>query len=100
MVYQVPPLTWTFGRRLVKVDRFAMVNLIAERDVVPELVQDGFTAERVCAELQKVLPQGSARDSMMKGFDEVRQRLRPSDTEGSASERAARAVLTVLGQAL
>ncbi len=43
MVYQVAPLTWTFGRRLVKVDRFAMVNLIAERDVVPELVQDGFT---------------------------------------------------------
>ena len=41
MVYQVAPLTWTLGRRLVKVDRFAMVNLIAERDVVPELVQDG-----------------------------------------------------------
>jgi len=100
MVYQVAPLTWTFGRRLVKVDRFAMVNLIAERDVVPELVQDGFTAERVCAELQKITPEGSARDAMMLGFDEVRHRLRPSDTEGSASERAARAVLTVLGQAL
>ena len=98
MVYQVAPLTWTFGRRLVKVDRFAMVNLIAERDVVPELVQDGFTPERVCAELRKVLPDGSARDTMMQGFDEVRHRLRPSDTEGSASERAARAVLAVLGQ--
>ena len=53
MVYQVAPLTWTLGRRLVKVDRFAMVNLIAERDVVPELVQDDFTPERVCAELRK-----------------------------------------------
>ncbi len=59
MVYQVAPLTWTFGRRLVKVDRFAMVNLIAERDVVPELVQDGFTPERVCAELQRLLPDGA-----------------------------------------
>jgi lipid-A-disaccharide synthase len=98
MVYQVAPLTWTFGRRLVKVDRFAMVNLIAERDVVPELVQEGFTPERVCAELQKVLPDGSARDTMMQGFDEIRHKLRPSDTEGSASERAARAILTVLGQ--
>jgi lipid-A-disaccharide synthase len=98
MVYQVAPLTWTFGRRQVKVDRFAMVNLIAERDVVPELVQDGFTPERVCAELQKVLADGSARNAMMQGFDEVRHRLRPSDTEGSASERAARAILTVLGQ--
>ena len=42
MVYQVAPLTWKLGRRLVKVDRFAMVNLIAERDVVPELGADGF----------------------------------------------------------
>ena len=43
MVYGVAPLTWSLGRRLVKVDRFAMVNLIAERDVVPELVQTDFT---------------------------------------------------------
>jgi lipid-A-disaccharide synthase len=100
MVYQVAPLTWIFGRRLVKVDRFAMVNLIAERDVVPELVQNGFTPGRVAGELRKLLPEGSARATMMQGFDDVRQRIRPSDTEGSASERAARAVLTVLGQAL
>ena len=53
MVYRVAPLTWTFGRRLVKVDRFAMVNLIAAHDVVPELVQDTFTAEQVAAELRK-----------------------------------------------
>jgi len=98
MVYQVAPLTWRFGRRLVRVDRFAMVNLIAERDVVPELVQDGFTAERVCAALQELLPDSSTRDAMVHGFDEVRHRLRPSETEGSASERAARAVLAVLGQ--
>lgn len=98
MVYQVAPLTWTFGRRLVKVDRFAMVNLIAERDVVPELVQDGFTPERVCADLQKIVPDGSAREAMVQGFDEVRHRLRPSDTEGSASERAARAVLAAMEQ--
>jgi hypothetical protein len=44
------------------------------------------------------LPDSGARDAMMQGLDEVRHRLRPSDREGSASERAARAVLTVLGQ--
>ncbi len=98
MVYRVAPLTWTFGRRLVKVDRFAMVNLIAGHDVVPELVQDAFTAEQVAAELRKILPEGSARDVMLQGFDEVRHKLRSSGTEGSASNRAARAVLTVLGQ--
>jgi lipid-A-disaccharide synthase len=96
MVYQVAPLTWTFGRRLVKVDRFAMPNLIAERDVVPELVQDNFTAERVCGELRKLLPDGDRRTAMMAGFEEVRIRLRGSGAEGDASERAAQAVMKAL----
>ncbi len=97
MVYQVAPLTWTFGRRLVKVDRFAMVNLIAGRDVVPELVQDGFTPERVCAELQRLLPDGAARAAMAEGFADVHLRLHPSSSEDNASDRAARAVLGAVG---
>jgi lipid-A-disaccharide synthase len=97
MVYQVAPLTWTLGRRLVKVDRFAMANLIAERDVVPELVQDDFTPDRVCAELQRILPENDARAAMLVGFDDVRQKLRASTTEGSASERAARAIMAEVG---
>ena len=98
MVYQVAPLTWTLGRRLVKVDCFAMPNLIAERDVVPELVQDGFTPERVCTELNAILPEGKARGAILAGFAEVRQKLRLSEAEGDASSRAASAVLAVLGQ--
>jgi lipid-A-disaccharide synthase len=97
MVYQVAPLTWTLGRRLVKVERFAMPNLIVERDVVPELVQDNFTPERVCTELQKLLPDSDSRSTMVAGFEEVRSRLRGSDAEGEASERAARAVFAALG---
>jgi len=96
MVYQVAPLTWKLGRRLVKVDRFAMANLIAERDVVPELVQDGFTPERVRTELQRILPDGDERTAMIEGFGEVRRRLLASGGEGSPSERAARAVLAVV----
>jgi lipid-A-disaccharide synthase len=96
MVYQVAPLTWALGRRLVKVDRFAMVNLIAERDVVPELVQADFTSQRVCAELQRIIPDGEARQKMLADFREVRQRLRPGDGGGNASERAAKAVLSLV----
>ena len=96
MVYQVAPLTWALGRRLVKVDRFAMVNLIAERDVVPELVQSDFTGQRVCDELRRIIPDGEARETMMSSFCEVRQRLQPEGPGGSASERAARAVLAAL----
>jgi lipid-A-disaccharide synthase len=98
MVYQVAPLTWALGRRLVKVDRFAMVNLIAERDVVPELVQNDFTAQRVCAELRRIIPDGEPRERMMADFRDVRQRLHPADSGGNGSERAAKAVLSMMEQ--
>ena len=96
MVYKVAPLTWALGRRLVKVDRFAMANLIAERDVVPELVQKDFTAERVCVELHRITPDGEAREQMLAGFHEIRQRLQANGSTGNASERAAKAVLSVM----
>jgi len=98
MVYCVAPLTWRLGRRLVKVDRFAMVNLIAERDVVPELVQTDFTPQRVCDELRRLIPDGPARQTMMEDFLEVRRRLEADDSGESASDRAARAVLSIVGQ--
>jgi lipid-A-disaccharide synthase len=95
MVYGVAPLTWELGRRLVKVDRFAIVNLIAERDVVPELVQDDFTPQRVSQELRRLIPEGEARAAMLQGFREVRQRLEPRERDGGASDRAAEIVLAV-----
>lgn len=98
MVYKVAPLTWALGRRLVKVDRFAMVNLIAGRDVVPELVQTDFTAQRVCEELRRILPAGPSREAMIASFHEVRKQLQPGDSGGNASERTAKAVLSILGQ--
>lgn len=96
MVYRVAPLTWTMGRRLVKVDRFAMVNLIAQRDVVPELVQRDFTAPRVAAELQRLASDQSARVAMTEAFTELRQSLQPSSQSVSASVRAARAIFAEL----
>jgi lipid-A-disaccharide synthase len=99
MVYRVAPLTWTLGRRLVKVDRFAMVNLIAERDVVPELVQSEFTSQRICSELHRIIPEGDARTTMIADFHEVRRRLASNEAGGNASERAAQAVLTVMNSA-
>ena len=46
MVYRVSPLTYLVGRPRVKVPYFAMVNLIAGEEIVPELVQQDFTAEK------------------------------------------------------
>ena len=99
MVYRVSSLSWTFGRPLVKVDRFAMPNLIAGRDVVPELVQNKLTAEAVVDELQKILPDGPDRQRMIDGLAEVRAKLHPQEPGITASDRAAEAVLACLGGA-
>ncbi len=95
MVYRVSGLTWRLGRRLVKVPHFAMVNLIAGREVVPELVQADFTAENVVARLRQIVPEGHAREHMLAGLAEVRDELGAGE-EPPAAERAADAVLAAL----
>jgi lipid-A-disaccharide synthase len=98
MVYRVTPLTYFLGRSTVKVPHFAMVNLIAGREVVPELVQQDFTAERVAAEVNRIVPDGKDRETMLAGLREVRELLRGngSGTDHPA-DSAARAILSLAG---
>jgi lipid-A-disaccharide synthase len=79
MVYLVSPLTYALGKPRIKVPYFAMVNLIAGEEVVPELVQHDFTANKVVAELRKILPDGPPRNRMLEGLADVRARLHSSN---------------------
>jgi lipid-A-disaccharide synthase len=99
VVYRVAPLTWLFGRPLVKVKHFAMVNLVAGREIVPELIQANFTADTVAARLAEVLADGPAREKMIQGLEEVCTRLRADGSARPAAERAADAVLRTSGLA-
>ena len=96
MVYRVSPLTYLLGKPRVKVPRFAMVNLIAEEEVVPELVQNDFTAENVVAELKQILPDGPARRRMLEGLARVKTRLRGPQPENAAEHPADRAAKIIL----
>jgi lipid-A-disaccharide synthase len=78
MVYRVSPLTYFLGRSRVKVPHFAMVNLIAGKEIVPELVQHDFTAERVVARLNEVIPDGEPRSQMKAGLASVKTLVRLS----------------------
>ena len=99
MVYRVSGLSWTIGRRLVKLPHFAMVNLIAGREVVPELVQDRLTSKNIADALNKILADGPDRDEMLSGLAEVRQKLSAGVGKGeSAADRAAEAVIALMGQ--
>ena len=97
MVYRVSRLTYWLGKPRVKVPHFAMVNLIAGKEVVPELVQNNFTAAKVVARLNEILPDGPARDRMLKGLAGVKAHLRGPENGGPhPSERAAQAVLGLI----
>jgi len=72
------PLPWLIGRlrkMVLKVKYISLVNLIADREVVRELVADSFTLENIRTELARILPGGEGREVMLQGYQEVRRRL-------------------------
>ena len=96
MVYRVSPLTYWLGRPRIKVPHFAMVNLVAGKEVVPELVQHDFTTENVVSALERITVDGAERDRMMAGLEQVRTRLGGDRMQLPAAEAAAEAVLGIL----
>ena len=95
MVYRVSALTYLLGKPRVKVPRFAMVNLIAEEEVVPDLVQHDFTAENVVARVKEIVPDGAPRARMLAGLAKVKEKLRGTCEPGGqqAADRAAKLIL-------
>lgn len=105
VVYRVSSLTYEIARRVVKVPFVAMVNLIAGKLVVPELIQASFTAANIVRQLEPLLPDGPPRESMMQELARIRSLLtiRPTCTEDETETAISRvAAITVrrLGAAL
>jgi lipid-A-disaccharide synthase len=91
VVYRLSPLTYRLGRPFVRVKTFAMANLVAGRQVVPELIQDDFIPARVADEALKVLTDPAVAARVRNDLADVRSRL----GQPGASRRAASAVLEV-----
>jgi len=93
VIYRLSPLTAKLAKPLVRTKFFSMVNLIAGREVVPELIQDDFTPERVASEAVSLL--SASKESreklaaMGQGLAEVTRLLGPP----GAVERAADAIV-------
>lgn len=85
VVYRVAPATAMVMRHMLRTPMIGMVNLIAQRRVAPELVQDGFTAEAVEREIRHLLESPAARDEAKAALADVRAKMGP----GGAIERAA-----------
>ena len=100
VVYRVSPATFAIAKRVVKVPHVAMPNLIAGRRVVPELIQNDFTASNCVQYISRLLPEGADRQSMMEELAAVGSILRShpaSGRGGNAIERVAEIVLEQLG---
>ena len=76
VVYRVSPITYWIAKRVVTVPHVAMVNLVADKRLVPELIQDDFQASRIVQELEPLLVDGEPRARMMAGLAEVGAKLR------------------------
>ena len=81
----LPLITGFLKRRLLKVPYVSLVNLIARREVVPELVADSFSVDNIRRELESLLPGGSQRERMLSDYEEVRRLLGESHAADEAA---------------
>jgi lipid-A-disaccharide synthase len=93
--YRVTPLTYAIGKPLVKTPFFSMVNLIAEKAVVPELIQEDMTGERIAAAAVPLLNEGPIRAKMKEELAVVAAKL---SGEADAIQSAADEVTAVFGR--
>jgi len=98
VVYRVSRLSYAIGRRLVKLKNFGMVNLIAGREIVPELIQSNFTPQNVVQQILQLIEEGEPRAEMVRNLESVGAALRRvADSRGqTAIARAAEAIRACL----
>ena len=92
--YKVTPAKvarWAFNH-LLKCDYISLVNLIAGREVVPELFADRFSVENIHQHLTAILHDGKEREAMLKGYAEVHRRLGTDNAPDNAAKIMTREV--------
>lgn len=92
VVYRLSPLTFFAAKRLVRVSHVAMPNLIAGRQIIPELLQDEFTPENVVEHLHPLIDDGEPRRQMLADLTGVQAALH-REGKKPAIESAADAIM-------
>lgn len=74
-VYRVNKLSYLMGKRFVKIDLYSIVNILAQKEVIKELIQHNFTAENIVTEMRKILTGPEVRKNMLSEFARIRTLL-------------------------
>ncbi|HEY4706822.1 MAG TPA: lipid-A-disaccharide synthase [Thermodesulfobacteriota bacterium] len=91
IVYRVAPVSYAIAKALVKLSHAGLPNIVAGREVVPELLQDMATPGRIAAEALSML-EGPKREAILNGYDEIRKNL----GRGGAASKAARSIYNLI----
>ena len=92
VVYKLSWLSYLVGRLLVRIAHFALVNILAGRGLVPELLQGDASPERMAAEIERLLGDGAAREAQLRGLRDVRASLGEPGAARRVAEEVARAM--------
>ena len=94
IAYKVAPLTYLIAKYLVKLRFVNLTNILLQRLIVPELLQEKCTPQNIVRHINDLLKNGKAYDNQMQGFSEVKDYL--SNGSQTPSENAADAILDTL----
>ncbi len=92
VVYKLSWLSYLGGRLLVRIAHFALVNILAGRGLVPELLQRDASPERMAAEVERLLGDRAAREAQLQGLREVRDSLGGPGATRRVAEELSRAM--------
>lgn len=92
IIYKVSLPSYWVGRALIRVNHIGLVNLVAEKEIAPELIQKDVNPERIADEASRILRDPILSRKMSESMDEVRQKL----GEPGAAQRAAQIVVSLL----
>jgi lipid-A-disaccharide synthase len=95
IIYKVSFPSYWVGRALIRVDHIGLVNLVAEKEIAPELIQKDVHPKRIADEALRILRDPILSRKMSESMGEVRQKL----GEPGAAQRAARIVISLLHEA-
>lgn len=74
-VYRVNRLSYLLGKPFVKIDLYSIVNILARKEVIKELIQHDFTAENIAREMRRILTDPAVKEKMLAEFARIREML-------------------------